>query len=480
MKNPNVINIDITDELEVAKLRSNYGNRAKGYKQAEADEMLAKILSTPNTEELYEIKGTKYYVSASGDDKNDGKSPYAPIKTLAAIHALDLKYGDAVLFKRGDIFRLGDTINAADGVTYGSYGEGPKPRIFGSPENYAENDGWVEVKPSIWEIDFDYPYASGCILDYGKIAGVQKRFERFDGMAENGDYFHDEEAKKFYLYSIGKPNEIWHDIEIMPDICIFRLRNSKNVTIDNICMKYTSFFGIHAPDIKDNINITNCELGYTGGRWSGKVRMGNAIELWAGLDNVCIEDVLIKNNWFYQTYDSAVTWQGSQNDSVYKNISFTENLFEYNNADIEFWAYTGCEVENFYMNKNICRFTSMGWGTRTNDGGIRGIEGCISAVTGLVDIELKIKNIRYTDNIIDCPARQVINWNWRPENKPEIHISGNKFYIKSEYRTLDACLQGLQYNIETEPRHKRTGVNKEDLIKNIARFDKNTEIHWDE
>lgn len=478
MKNPNVINIDITDELSVAKLRPDYDTVRKGYMETESDALLLKILNTPNTEELYEITGTKYYVSVDGDDNNDGKSPEAPIKTLAAIHALPLQDGDAVLFKRGDIFRLGDTIEAVDGVTYGSYGEGAKPRIFGSPENYAENDNWVEVKPNIWEIDFDFPYASGCTLDYGKIKGIQKKFERFDGMAENGDYFHDEEAKKFYLYSDEKPSDRWHDIEIMPNICIFRLRDSRKVTIDNICMKYTSFFGVHAPDIKDNICITNCEFGYIGGRWSGKVRMGNAVELWAGLPNICIEDATIKNNWFYQTYDSAVTWQGLPEDSVYRNITFSENLFEYNNADIEFWAFTGCKVENFYMDKNICRFTSMGWGTRTNDGGIRGIEGCISAGTDHLMPD-DVENICFTNNILDCPARQVIHWNRRPEHQLKMTVSGNKFYIKSEYRTLEHCFQGLQVD-PSEQRHFTSGFNKEDIIKNLYRFGMDTEIHWDE
>jgi hypothetical protein len=75
MKNQNVINIEQTNEIAIAKLRANYKGLHTGYLQKEADELRAKILNAPNTEEIYDIKGTKYYVWASGDDNNDGLTP---------------------------------------------------------------------------------------------------------------------------------------------------------------------------------------------------------------------------------------------------------------------------------------------------------------------------------------------------------------------------------------------------------------------
>ncbi len=311
MKNPNVINIENTNEISLAKLRASYGKMATGYCEEEADALRAKILNAPNTETLYEIKGTKYYVSANGDDENDGLSPEKAIRSLDAIEKLELKKGDAILFERGSIFRFKRIINIVSGITYGSYGKGMKPAIYGSPENYAENDTWREVKPNIWGIDFPYEYASGCILDYGMIAGVQKWDTKFDGMRDNGDYFHDLDAKKFYLYSEGRPNEVWHDIEIMPSASLIMMRDNKDVVVDNLCMKYSAGFAISAPDTQGNIKITNCEMGYLGGLWvglkpGGRVRFGNAIEFWAGA-----KDTLVENCWFYQTYDSALTWQGS-------------------------------------------------------------------------------------------------------------------------------------------------------------------------
>lgn len=473
--------ISKTNEISVAKLRANYYNPAKGYCEDEADAMRAKILNTPNTEELYEITGTKYYVSADGDDQNSGLSPESAIKSLEAIEALPLKNGDAVLFKRGDVFRFKRTVATVDGVTYGSYGNGMKPAIYGSPENYAENRGWKEVKPNIWSIPFDYKYASGCVLDHGKVVGVQKWDTRFDGMTQDGDYFHDLETKIFYMYcDKGNPADVYFDIEIMPSETLFMLRASTDVTLNNLCLKYSAAFAIHAPDVKDNINITDCEIGYIGGLWQGtRVRFGNAIEFWGGIPDVCIQNVTVKNNWFYQTYDSALTWQGDQNGTVYKNITYAENLFEYNNADIEFFDRQDSVLDNFVMRDNIMRFTSMGWGSRPNDGAYRGIEGCIRAVTGYKNNNMILKSAYFTNNLMDCPARQTINWNIHPEQRKNIHASGSRLYIKSEYRTLELCLQGLQTDAE-QPYDRRMARNKEELVEMFPLFEDGADIRWDE
>ena len=46
------------------------------------------------------------------------------------MHDDKIKAGDAVLLKRGDIFR-GNLVSAKSGVSYGAYGEGDKPCIYG-------------------------------------------------------------------------------------------------------------------------------------------------------------------------------------------------------------------------------------------------------------------------------------------------------------------------------------------------------------
>ena len=79
--------------------------------------------------------GSIYYFAADGDDKNDGLSESAPKRTLDELARLNLKSGDVVLFRRGDLFR--GSIGAVGGVTYSAWGDGAKPIISASKRNYA-------------------------------------------------------------------------------------------------------------------------------------------------------------------------------------------------------------------------------------------------------------------------------------------------------------------------------------------------------
>jgi len=486
MKNKQIINVEQTNEISVAKLRANYGCPALGYKEKEADELRAKILLTGNTEEYYEIKGNKYYVSVNGDDNNNGLSPETPIKSLDRIETLELQEGDAILFKRGDVFRFARTVELKNGITYGSYGEGVKPRIYGSPENYAQNKTWKQTNQNVWEIEFNYAEACGCVLDYSQIIGVNKKMISFtkpgsvNNLTEEGDYFHDNENGIFYLCSPkGNPCEVYEDIEIMPSTSILTSKNGRNIVVDNLTLKYSAGFALSAVFFKSNLKFTNCETGFIGGLWTNKERsnrFGNAIEFWCGAN-----DVEISNNWFYQTYDSAVTWQGNVNTVTYKNISYTGNLFEYNNCDIEFFDKDNVPLENYVMANNIMRSTSMGWGSRTYDGGMRGIEGCIRAVTCSrgEKVGMDLKSAYFTDNILDCPARQTINWNIDPHQRKAIHANGTKLYIKSEYRTLAPCLQGLQTDWSTQAYDRRFACTPQELKENFPLFEDGAEIYWD-
>lgn len=101
--------------------------------------------------------GTAYYVSADGNDNNDGLSPETAWQSAAKVgrESMEggvLQFGDAVFFHRGDIFRSFDFDAGTtpftcriDGVTYSAYGEGEKPIITSSPENGVGAEKWQLV-----------------------------------------------------------------------------------------------------------------------------------------------------------------------------------------------------------------------------------------------------------------------------------------------------------------------------------------------
>ena len=104
--------------------------------------------------------GTAYYVSNDGDDSNDGLTPETAWRTLTKVMELNgyfgeretmFQPGDAVFFRRGDIFRLSELGEFApldirmDGITYSAYGEGEKPIITASSENGTGAEKWQLV-----------------------------------------------------------------------------------------------------------------------------------------------------------------------------------------------------------------------------------------------------------------------------------------------------------------------------------------------
>lgn len=432
-----------------------------GFADKEAAALRNEILNTGNTENYYSIKGTKYYISPDGDDTlNTGTSPDSPWRTVDSLDSVTLKPGDAVLFERDSVFRITRAINAQDGVIYGSYGEGRKPCIYASPRNYAAQGVWEPTnKKNVWKTNFAYDEAGNIVFNHGEYIGYYKT-GGLDFLKENTQYYHNVKDGIVYLYcDKGNPSNYYSDIEIMPGYAIFSIAaHVSNVTIDNICLKYSGVFGINGVYQNDNINITNCEIGFIGGKTvGGSVRYGNAIQLWNGCKSVKIE-----NNWIYQTFDSAVTWQGEAGKKgIYSDVSFSGNLLEYNNSDIEFWEVEGSTVNNFTINNNIMRFTCLGWGTRLDDAGIRGIEGCIKGDTVKMSV---FKSVVVENNIMDCPGKEIINWQITPDQIKQLHTSGNKAFVKGSYRKDfgNACyaLRGMSLTDEKENAVKANNQNE--------------------
>ncbi len=79
-----------------------------------------------------------YYVSNDGDDNALGSSPEMSIQTLQKVNELNLKPGDRVLLKSGDIFtgtlHVKKSGKQGKPIVYGSYGTGEKPVINGFVE----------------------------------------------------------------------------------------------------------------------------------------------------------------------------------------------------------------------------------------------------------------------------------------------------------------------------------------------------------
>ena len=337
---------------------------------------------------------TIYYISAEGNDLNDGLAPDRAIKSLQRLAELDLKPNDCVLFRRGDIWR--GRIRAKSGVTYSAFGKGEKPRIYGSPYDAAKVGKWVETDTkNVYMYNDELGSDVGTLVFNGgeanafKVMMVRQQdgstlhietrepFSSYRDLKRDLEFYHDyKNQKRIYLCSTeGNPAERFSSIELSPRGNIIQAAN--NTTFDNLCIKYGGSHGIGSGTVK-NLTVTNCELGWIGGSIQSEdifgrnhpTRFGNAIEIYGGCENF-----LVSNCYIYQVYDAAITHQhqGDTDETlVMKNVLYANNLIEDCVYSIEYFlgrkdTNQSHYMENILVANNLMRRAGYGWGKQRPD-----------------------------------------------------------------------------------------------------------------
>ncbi len=431
-----------------------------GGAEKEAAELKSKI---QNAENLLSKGRVVYYVSNNGDDSNNGTSPDSPFKTIHKVNQLLLRSGDVILFERNSVFRMDEALHLYGGVSYGAYGEGEKPLMLGSVRDYADASVWKATEsPAIWVIDL--PLDEAGMVNFNNDTSIGWRRFGMEELKADGDYFHDLENGVLYLYcSEGNPGKIFNNIEIATMSELFYGLNVNHITVDNISFKYTTFGPFLFGNNKE-INITNCEIGWVGGKvytknHDGYIRYGNAIQFWYRA-----YDISVTNCYIYQIFDAALTFQGCGDDRAeFVDITFKDNLIEYCSMNIEYWAGQKGEsfdpmLKDIYINNNIIRFGGYGWG------GIQRPDQFDQAlILGWNRHYNDMENFNINDNILDC-ADCCIIFQISPKEQNGLNVYGNTYYQKKttgSHQHVDA----VRSENKIFPR------NQADFEKAIAQFE---------
>lgn len=348
----------------IKELKSQCAKLTSDEIQAKIEEIsLRRIEEIRNTETEVEITGTAYYVSNDGDDENDGKSPEKAWKTIERVcREESLTAGDGVFFRRGDFFR-GILKTEKEGLTYSAYGKGAKPILTTAVRNSAGAEKWIETDvPGVYEyyeinkdcdigaIIFDDKFTPRKIYRSKEKDGTQldfraKRiFNDYHDFVDDMTFFHDRyDTGKIYICSKnGNPGTLAKDIEMSRKGAVIFAKNY--TTIDNLCLAYTCF-GSSSGNSK-GLTVQNCELKWIGGAIQVELGpnmgrfgtrtwptpFGNGIEIYGEA-----VDFTVRNNYFWQQYDAAVTHQcgGGEKELHNNNVRYLDNVMEHSVYSIE-------------------------------------------------------------------------------------------------------------------------------------------------
>lgn len=421
------------------------------------------ILNAPNNE--YFIKNKKY-ISPNGSDSNNGSTPETAWKSIEKLNEENLPYGTVVLFERGGLWR--GKIIAKVGVTYTSYGNGEKPKIYGSPENGANPAKWTLInrEKNIWKYATDMEDVGCIVFNDGEKNGIKALPDFVNGkyyvrtgdipileeeydinihLSKNYEFFSDytemyakegdvlgnkEKTVPLYLKcDEGNPGEIFDSIEFCTRSNIFSTITNNNITFDNLCLKYSggmAIGGYHSMGIK----VINCEIGWIGGaiqfyKPNGTaVRYGNGVEIAANCFNFTVD-----HNWVYQNYDAGISYQAGETavEAITDGVKFTNNLIEFCTYGIEYFigANDYPEIRNYQKNinfsNNIIRYSGFGFGNqRPNKSSSAAIKTWPSHANDAEDFIIK-------NNILDRSRYCLIyacahNKEWIPKYENNIFI----------------------------------------------------------
>ena len=413
-----------------------------GVYDEEAEELEAEIETYSDI--LKNNSNGKYYVDPSATSNGSGtqSSPFNNLQTaIDRAKSLTWLRSYTILIKRGTVIRGNFTIPAK--ISLGAYGDTslPKPVIMGSDKNYADLTWSETATENVYSVACSHDNVGNVVFNYGQAIG---RFR--DSVAElenNFDYYAD--GTNLYVYcNVGNLGEICQSIELSYKSGRAILVINSNCTLENLQVMFGGAHGIQANDTS-GVTIRGCEVGFMGGAETGTagVYYGNGIEFWNGTTDATIDSCYV-----FQCFDSAVTHQftdqSSDTTANFENITYSNNLIEYNVMGFEYFNTTSDTSDcmtDISFDSNIVRFSGYGFGWYSRPAAEHEVG---SNIKGNGSNDNKSSNFTVTNNYLDRARQSLIMMN-SLNNAYNPTFSGNHYAVGTKDCILRLGIRGSGY-----------------------------------
>ena len=392
-------------------------------------------------ERIEELNREKtYYVSSNGTS-TIGTNINDPMN-LETLHSIDIKSGDTVLFKCGDIFYgfvdLDIYQKDSKKVKVSCYGTGDLPeirtcKILGNGwEKYSDNIYRIDIRENSNVTGFSYDHRNSLNIGYLEDDNGNKYFNKklhmYKSNDEDEDFlnnqydFYCDNERYLYMYINSNPYNTLGTLKAPTRYNIFHLHS--NMDVSNLKISYGGAHGmVDGDSYVENVKISNCIIENIGGSyidpdWSE--RYGNGIQFY----ECDAKNIEICNNIIRNIYDVGFTIQGSSGSGT--DILVHDNVFVANCQDSEIWQdppATGVVNYQFYNNVSINQLSGWGYDARPDKD--------YSGIILFWEYHIEPTDIYFHNNIYYNPNRVF----FIEVTKGTLDFFKNNNYIKSDYNT---------------------------------------------
>ena len=340
----------------------------------------------------------EYYVdSVQGNDANNGLSATAPWKTIAKINSRSFNPGDAILFKRGGVWKeqliVPSSGNASNPITFGAYGSGAKPIItaLDAIPGGKSASAWTNVSGNVWYMALAADPLR-VFLD-GKEYGRAQTPSAPNSTLRFG---YDSTAGRLYLYAPANPASAYSTLEqSAARTHAMRMSNKNYITIRDLDLRG----GVISLELAESnfILVENCAIGWYVGKFG---ILGHGY----GPSKVCLNNVIrhclldsgsrLRSPYHLNPeipHDGIKLRYGCQNWEIHDN-----ELYDWGHTAIYVTSESGYQTKNNKVYSNYISAANIDYG--------RGL--AIDGPDGTC-----FNNEMFFNSVIDTTCRNQINGN---------------------------------------------------------------------